>query len=159
MKKIEVQKGYPKDQRSLVIMDTFKGQDNDEIRKFCAKSSCEIVIIPQNLTNNFQPLNISVNKVAKSFISDKYNSWLANEVSKQLNTRKSAPDVKVSLKLSVIKPPHAKWIVDLYNTLKDDKEMTINGFRNAEITKAIENTKDMVENVEKVRCARPRQIV
>ena len=59
---------------SLVMMDTFKRQDNDEIRKFCAKNSCEIVIIPHNLTNKFQPLDINVNKAAKSFVSHKYNS-------------------------------------------------------------------------------------
>ena len=56
------------------MMDTFKRQDNDEIRKFCAKNSCEIVIIPHNLTNKFQPLDINVNKAAKSFVSPKYNS-------------------------------------------------------------------------------------
>ena len=63
---------------SLVIIDTFKGQDNDEMRKFSAKSSCGIVIIPRSLTNKFQPLDVSVNKAAKSLISDKYNYWLAN---------------------------------------------------------------------------------
>ena len=42
----------------------------------------------------------------------------------------------------------AKWIVDLCSTLKDDKEMAINGFRSAGITEAIENAKDMVEKIE-----------
>ena len=57
-------------------------------------------------------------------------------------------NVKVSLKLSVVKSRHAKWIVDLYNTLKGDKEMAINGFRGAGITESIDNAKDMVEKVE-----------
>ena len=57
-------------------------------------------------------------------------------------------DVKVSLKLSVIKPLHAKWIVNLYNTLKDDGEIAINGLRSAEIAEALENAKNMVEKVE-----------
>ena len=43
---------------SLIIMDTFKGQDNDKMRKFCAKNSCEIVSIPHKSTNKFQPLHI-----------------------------------------------------------------------------------------------------
>ena len=129
--------------------------------KFCAKSSFEIVIISHNLTNKFQSLDISANKAAKSFISDKCNAWLANEVSKQLRAEKAAVDVKVSLKLSVIKPLHRKWILKLsvikplhrkwifhlYNTLKDDKEMAINGFRSAGITETIENGKVMVEKV------------
>ena len=37
LKKIKVQKGYPKEQMSLVIMDTFKGQGSNEMRKFCVK--------------------------------------------------------------------------------------------------------------------------
>ena len=71
-----MQKGYPKEQMPLVIIDTFKRKDSDEMRRFCAKNSCEIVIIFHNLTNKFQPLDISVKKGAKSFISDKYDSWL-----------------------------------------------------------------------------------
>ena len=57
------------------------------------------------------------------------NTILTNEVSEQLRAPKAAADVKVSLKLSVIKRLYAKWIIDLCNTLKDDKEMVINGFR------------------------------
>ena len=74
------------------------------MRKFCAKNYCEIVIIPHNLMNIFQRLDISVNKAGKSFISDKFNAWVANEMSKQLRAGKTTADVKVSLKLSVIKP-------------------------------------------------------
>ena len=47
-------------------------------------------------------------------------------MSKQLRAGKTAADVKVSLKLSVIKPLHPKWIVDLYSTVKDDKKMEKN---------------------------------
>ena len=61
---------------------------------------------------------------------------------------KAVADVKVSLKLSVIKPLHAECITDLCNILKDEKEMAINGFRSAGITEAIENAKNMVEKVE-----------
>ena len=95
-----MQKGYPKERVLLVIMDILKGQDNDEMRKFRAKNSLEIVIFSHKLTNKIQPLDISVNKTAKFFISDKYNSWLTNEVSKQLKDGKAAADVKVSLKVS-----------------------------------------------------------
>ena len=102
----------------------------------------------KGLTNKFQPLGISVNKTGRSFTSDKYNSWLVNEVSKQLTAGKAAANFNVFLKLPVIKPLHVKWIVDLHYTLKDDKEMAINGFRSAGITKAIENAKDMVEKLE-----------
>ena len=74
--------GYPKEQMSLVIMDTFKGQDNDELRKLCMSNNCEVVIVPHKLTNKFQPLDLSINKATKAFISEKYNTWMTNEISK-----------------------------------------------------------------------------
>ena len=92
---------------SLVIMGALKGY-NDKMRKFCAKNSYEFAIIPHNLRNKFLSLDISVSKAAKSFIFDKYNSWLANEVLKQLRARKVATDVKVFPKISIIKSLHAK---------------------------------------------------
>ena len=61
--------GYPKEQYSLIIMDTFKGQDNAEIKELCLKNGCELVIVPHNLTNKFQPLDISINQKAKKFVS------------------------------------------------------------------------------------------
>ena len=55
------------------------------------------------------------------------------------NTFLRCENLRVSwdLKLSVIKPLHANLIVDLYNNSKDDKEMTINSSRSAEITEAM----------------------
>ena len=75
---------YPKEQMSLVIIDTFKGQNNDDLRELCAKNNCDVVIIPHNLPYKFQPLDVSINKAAKAYISKKHNTWLANEISKQL---------------------------------------------------------------------------
>ena len=65
-------------------MDTFKGQDNDIVLSLCKKYFCQVVIVPHNLTKKFQPLYITVNKPAKSFISNKYNEWFAEQVAKQL---------------------------------------------------------------------------
>ena len=44
---------YLKEQMSLVIMDTFKGQDNNVLKELCEKNFCEVVIVPHNLTNKF----------------------------------------------------------------------------------------------------------
>ena len=57
----------------------------------------------------------------------------------------SSSDVKVCLKLSVMKPLHAKWIVDLHHHLKADKEMIVNGFRAAGISEDIENAQTFKE--------------
>ena len=50
------EKGFKEEQHSIVIMDTFKGQDNDVLKKLCSKNRCEIVIANHKLTKKFQPL-------------------------------------------------------------------------------------------------------
>ena len=59
---------YPEEQMSLIIKDTFKGQDNNVILDLCEKHMCQVFIVPHNLTNKFLALDITVNKPAKSFI-------------------------------------------------------------------------------------------
>ena len=59
LQQIKEEKGLPQEQHSIVIMDTFKGQDNGILKEFCSKNRCEIVIVPHNLTNNFEPLDLS----------------------------------------------------------------------------------------------------
>ena len=76
--------GCQKDQRSLIIMDTFIAQENEEMKQLCAKNNCELVIVPHNLTNRTQPLNITINLSTKKLICNKCNPWYANKVSKQL---------------------------------------------------------------------------
>ena len=107
-----------------------------------------IVIIPHNLTTKFQPLDLSVNKAAQTYISEKYSTWIANKFSKQLKKGTTPPKVKVFLHLLVIRPFHAKWIVDLYHHLKADKEMIVNRFRAAKISETIKNAQDITYKVE-----------
>ena len=73
---------------------------------------------------------------------------MINEISKQIKRGITTPDVKVSLNPSVIKPLHAKWIVDLHHYLKVEKAIILSGFRAAGISKAIENAKSITEKVE-----------
>lgn len=47
-------------------------------------SNIELVIVSHNLTNKFQPLDISANQSAKKFISNKFNWWYADRVRSQL---------------------------------------------------------------------------
>ena len=99
LEKVKEENSIPKEQYSLVIMDTFKGQDNDILKELCDANFCEVVIAPHNLTNNFQPLDVSVNKSSEVFISNKYNSWFSKQVSAQLALGTELSKVKVSAKL------------------------------------------------------------
>ena len=140
-------KSYPLEQYALIIMATFKGQDNDTLKKLCAENNCDVVIEPHNLTNKFQPLDLSVNKTVKSFIQNKYNGWFADQVFTQLQNGKDPTDVKISSK-SDLKLIHARWIVDWYNHVIKEKEMIVRGFNSAGISERVQNAEDIYEKIE-----------
>ena len=82
---VKRENGHPEEQDALIIMDTFKGQDNDRLKERYSENYYEVIIVTQNLTNKFQPLDITVSKAAKAFIQNMYNEWFSNEVATQLN--------------------------------------------------------------------------
>ena len=99
-------------------MSTFKGQNNEKIKFLCMENYCKLVIVSHKLTNKFQSLGITINQKAKKFVSNQFNKWYTEKVSHQLTNRKSQVDLKVSLKLSDLKPLHAKWVVEINDYLK-----------------------------------------
>ena len=112
---------------SLIILDTFKGQDNDVILDLCQEHFCQVVIVAHNLTNRFRPLDITVNKPTKSFISNKYNEWFCMHFSQKLEKGIQPADVQVSLGLTELKVMHAKWILELCNYLYRQNGIMLNG--------------------------------
>ena len=77
------------------------------MRELWSENSCDVVIVRHNLTNEFQPQDLSVNKAVKAFIQSKYNDWFAYQVSAQLQNGTDPTDVKISSKLSDLKSLHA----------------------------------------------------
>ena len=138
MKKIEL--GYPQEQFLRIIMGAFKGQDNEEIKSLCLENSCELVLVPHNSTNKSQPLDLTMNQKAKKFVSNQFNKWFAERLSRQLTNGKSPRDVKISLKLSDLKLLHAKLVVEMYVYLKEQKESVIKRFEKAGIMEAVKST-------------------
>ena len=56
--------------------------------------------------------------------------------------------IKISSKLSDLKPLHASWIVDLYKYMQGEDEPILKGFKEAGIWKAINNPQEILEIVE-----------
>ena len=75
-------------------MDTFKMQDNEDIPNLCGDNNCAVVIVPHNLANKFQLLDITVTKPAKCFISEKHNKWFTEQVANHLSEGKNLADVE-----------------------------------------------------------------
>ena len=69
-------------------------------------------------------------------MKDKFGSWYAGEVSKQLNSGAGIYAVDVKLQLSVLKPIHARWLISLYDHLRNQTQLIVKGFEQAGINDA-----------------------
>ena len=84
-----------KDAKALLIFDVFKWQTTPAVNDLLKDNNCIVRHVPKNHANIFQLLDISVNKSAKSFISDKYQEWYASEVTSQLGKGINPYNVKL----------------------------------------------------------------
>lgn len=71
-----------------------------------------MVTIPANCTDRLQPLDVSVNKPAKR---KQFHTWYAEQVCKQLQHDKESNFVPIDLKLSIMKPLGAQWMIKLFD--------------------------------------------
>ena len=116
--------------RALLIFDNFKGQCTEVLLKLLDAENINVVLIPANCTDRLQP-HLSVNKAAKEFLRNQFQQWYASQVCLQLEGK--AEMEPIDLRMSVIKPLGAKWLVNLYNHLKSKPSIIINGFKEAGI--------------------------
>ena len=98
IKKVIERENLPVDQRSLVIMDLFKGQVTPMVLNVYKESNIVIVLVPANMTNFLQPLDLTVNGYVKKFM------WYSLQTGNQLDVGKQLQDIDVSLRLSLLKP-------------------------------------------------------
>ena len=125
------------DYRALAIFDQFKGQVTDAIFKLLEENHVNLVIVPANCTDRLQPLDVSVNKPVKAFLRKQFQEWYAQKISEQLDA--STEVVPVDLRLSVVKPLGASWMIKLYDYMKSNPDIIQNGFVGAGITDFLKN--------------------
>ena len=64
-----------KNAKTLLIFDVFKGQTTSVVNELLQKNDVVVIYVPKNNTNVFLPLDISVNKSVKCYLSSKYQDW------------------------------------------------------------------------------------
>ena len=57
-----------------------------------------VIYFPKNMTDQFQPINLTVNGPAKGFLKEIFETWCANQVTENL------PDQCSLEELSILKP-------------------------------------------------------
>ena len=49
------------------------------------------------------------------------------------------------VKLGIMRPLHAKWIIEIYHFLKNSKQIVISGFRKAHITEDVREVNQLAQ--------------
>ncbi|PFX11883.1 Pogo transposable element with KRAB domain [Stylophora pistillata] len=68
----------PDEPKAILVFDVFKGQKTE-----CVQNNCVSAFVPANMTNYYQPLDLTVNGPAKQFLKGKYQELYATEIAKQ----------------------------------------------------------------------------
>jgi len=87
-------------------------------------NNVERVCIPANCTDWLQPLDVSVNKPAKEFLREKFQDWYASQIIDQFDKDMQ----QVDMRLSIMKPLGARWLIDLYNQICANPTFIVNRF-------------------------------
>ena len=119
--------GLPPTHPALALFDIFKGQCTDAILSLLEKNNIHFVNVPANTNDRLQPLDISVKKSAKDFLRGKFNDWYATKIAE------SEEDTVVDLRLSILKPLSASWMVEFYYYVRSTPSIITNGFHHAGI--------------------------
>ena len=90
------------------------------------------VIVPPNCTDRLQPLDVSVNRAAKQFLRTKFENWYTDQIVAQKDLGKEIEPV--DMRLTIVKPISAKWMVDLYDYFLAHPQIIKNGFKHVGIT-------------------------
>ena len=147
MEKERVMLDLGKDQPALLIIDFFSGQMRHAVIQKLKENHIKVTRVPPNMTNLFQPLDLTVNGSAKAFMKKKFTEWYSCSIAKQLDEGKAVEDIDAELKLSILKPLHTEWIKQLYYYMTSEETCGIisNGWKAAFITEAILKSKKGLE--------------
>ena len=113
------------DQYALVIFDCFRGHLVQEVDELLEEHKLIKVLVPSNCTDKLQPLDLSVNRALKNQLQSSFQKWYADQVAVQLQQVKSMEEIKVDMRLSVLKQLQAKWIVGAYDYLCQNPQIGI----------------------------------
>ena len=64
---------------ALLVMDTAPRHMVDEVKKTCQKMNTTIKYVPGGMTPLLQPADTHLNRTIKSFMTEKWNSWMFQE--------------------------------------------------------------------------------
>ena len=77
VEKVREELNLETNQKALLIFDVFRGQKTQKYLDVLKAYDLVHVFVPANMTSHFQPLDLTINGIAKTFLKDKFGEWYA----------------------------------------------------------------------------------
>lgn len=123
----------PAAQQGLCIFDTFSAHQCESVTTKLHDNNILYVNVPPGCTGDLQPMDLTVNELYKRELKNKFHTWYANQIEDQLKKGVSICETKVDFPLSVMKPIHASWVVDVHQAMANRRSVIVAGFMKAGI--------------------------
>ena len=126
-------------QSALLIWDVFRGQKTESVIEILKENNIHTEYIPNNMTNYYQPLDLTTNKWAKEFLKTKFSQWYSEQIQDALDSGKAIEDIEVKVLWSVMKPIHGCWLLNCIMSWHqpDAKKLIKSGWERSGILDAI----------------------
>ena len=110
--KVKKELKLPQNQVACLIWDTFKAQSTEKVKLELEHLDIKDVEVPKNMTHLLQPLDLTTNGIVKKMEQRAFSDYFTNCITEVLlaDPKRDVTAIKVDLKLSTLKPIHAKII-------------------------------------------------
>ena len=123
IEKVKEEKALPQSQKSLLVWDAFKTQSTPKVVDTLSSYGIESAMVPKNMTHLLQPLDLTTNASFKKYEKRAFSEYFTPCIMEALTNYpdRDVTTIKVDLRLSTLKPRHAKVMTDMYQHLKSEK--------------------------------------
>ena len=146
IEKVKEEKALPQSQKRFLVWDAFKAQSTPKVMDTLSSYGREAVMVPKNMTHLLQQLDLTTNasfkKYEKRAVSEYFTSCIMPALTNYPD--RDVTIIQVDLRLSTLKPRHAKVMTDMYQHLKSKKgkEIIKAGWKAAGITDILKDVRE-----------------
>lgn len=123
IEKIKDQDDLPLKQHALCIFDVYAAHRGEQFLNKLQKNNIHVVFVPASCTDQLQPLDLAINGPFKKHMKAQFENYYSNKVADQMKKGVKVEDIKVDLRLSVVKPLHAKWVTKSVDEISKNIEL------------------------------------
>ena len=127
----------------VLLIYAFRAHSTANIVRKLKAINGKLVMVPKNMTDHPQPLDLAVNKPVKNFMKDQFTTWYSQKVVELKQLGEQSYDNLSELLKSVVtlRQNGAEWLINMYRHFQAEpqKQIIRNGFRKAGIAAILDS--------------------